>query len=217
MHKKTVPHFAVTVEAHLPQFDSERLFVVNEKAFAQQEVAKLRERSKLLNVLAPVLGEPKLKDWRDYAHALDQYVDKLNKHEQEIADGLMPVKFFVINLTDGDDKAIKIQVKIAGGTVHPAQKPPQRPTRIDGPQHVVDWTPSSAPSVATVVSGFSRSQVKIGAHAIAAEFSELEAQDSADLVHEVLYIQGDEQTRFTYEITSKHVKTPEHGDVVLAG
>lgn len=218
--KHANPHFSVTIEPHLPLFDSERLFVTHEKAHVDEQMAKLRERPALLRWLAPTIGEPKLKDWEGYQKSLNHYLQTLNDHEQAIDNGMVPVKFFVLNMTKKPDAAIKIQLQVEDGVIEPTQTVPKRPTRIDGPQHVPDWTPKSHPTIVTVAKavvagGFSRSNVKIDTQAISAEFSQLEAEDSADLLYEALYVQLSGKTRFTYTIHSKHVPHGEHGDVVV--
>jgi hypothetical protein len=208
--QKDRPHYAITVEARLPEFEAERLFVINEKEFAHEELAKLKKKSSWLSFL-PV--EPKLKDWKHYIRELDHYSARMDRHEEEVADGLVPVKFFVVNMGDRGDAAIKVKVRVEHGTIHPAKTAPVRPARVDaGPEHVPDWKP--APMIKqAVVGGFARSGIKIDAHEVEAELSMLEAQDSADLVHQVLYVDGNKDTRFMYEIRSKHLVGVVRGEV----
>jgi hypothetical protein len=207
------PHYAISVEARLPEFETERLFVINEKEHAHGQVVKLRQRKS--GLLAGLARDPKLKDWKHYIQALDHYATKIDQHEEEIAEGLVPVKFFVVNMGDKADEAIKIRVKVENGTIHPAKQAPERPERVDdGPAHIdlKEYTPP--PQLKQVVGlGFRRSEVKITAHAVEAEFSQLEAQDSADLVHQVLYVAGNKDTKFSYEITSKHLPEVQRGEV----
>lgn len=201
--------YDVTVEAQLPEFDTERLFVVNEKKYAETELSRLKEKPAVVNLASSALGSPKPKDWKAYLHALDHYWDKLSNHMEEIADGLVPLKFFVINNGAELDETIRIKVHIHQGTIRPAKQAPERPERIDGAQHAANWSPTRAP----LIGGFARTGIKISSHTIEATFSQLDADDSADLVHQVLYIHGDEHTRFTYEIRSERLGVVERGEV----
>jgi hypothetical protein len=206
--EQTSSIYEVTVEAKLPEFDTERLFVANEKKYAHGELERLENRPAALKAARVVLGVPKPKDWKQYIHALDHYWVKMHEHMEEIADGLVPLKFFVVNNGPDLDETINIKVHVENGTIHPAKQAPRRPARIDGPQHVPDWSPR-----APLVGGFSRRGIRITPHTVEATFSQLEAQDSADLVHQILYVQGDDKTRFSYEITSKRLGVTERGEV----
>jgi hypothetical protein len=211
MHEAN-PIYAVAVEARLPEFESERLFVINEKQYAHKELEQLESKHPAVKaaraVTHPVTGALKPQDWKHYLHALDRYWDKMGDHMQEIADGLVPLKFFVVNTGSELDEAIKIKVHVQYGVIHPKKAGPERPVRIDGAQHVSNWSPR-----APLVGGFSRSKIKITPHSIEATFSQLQAQDSADLVHQIVYVKGDERTRFTYEIGSKRLGVVERGEV----
>jgi hypothetical protein len=141
--QKPEPMYAVTVEARLPEFDTERLFVINEQKFAQREVERLEQKHSLIKAALPLVGSPGPKEWKHYIHQLDQYWANLNEHMAEIGEGLVPLKFFVVNTGPQLDTAIKIRVTVESGTIHPMKIPPQRPQRVDnGPQHTTEWTPA---------------------------------------------------------------------------
>lgn len=205
-------NFIVTVEPHLPEFDAERLFVINERKYAEQEIQRLERSHGALNVARGLIGSPKPKDWKHYLHALNHYWDRLEEHRQDIAGGLVPLKFFVANNGTQKDSRIKIRVNVENGSVHPAKEAPRRPKRIDGPQHNDRPMGSTVPMI---LSGFSRSGIKIRPHSIESVFSQLDAGESADVVHDVLYIKGDENTNFTYEVSSKRIPAPERGNVIF--
>jgi hypothetical protein len=202
--------YAVTVEAKLPEFDTERLFVVNEKKYAEKELGRLQRKPGMVRAVHAALGALKPKDWKDYLRHLDHYWVRLSDHMEEIADGMVPLKFYVINNGPELDEKIRIRVHVHQGTIRPSKVPPVRPERIDGEQHVTNWSPQAA---LPLVSKFSRDHIKITPHAVEATFSQLEAQDSADLVHQILYVHGDEHTRFTYEIRSERLGVVERGEV----
>jgi hypothetical protein len=209
--------YVVSVEPRIPDFGSERLFVATEIEFAKARVAELEEKHKgLLSALLPVVtGEHKAEDWKHYMHELEHYADKLDKYEAGIADGLVPVKFFVANEGEDMDKAIKVRLRMEHGSIHPAKEPPRRPVRLDdGPVHVPEWQPSPA-TTRDVVSGFSRRGVKVGRDSIEAEFSELGGGDSADVVHQVVFVDVNDETRVTYEIYSQELPDGQRGEVDL--
>jgi hypothetical protein len=204
--------YSVTVEAKLPEFDSERLFVVNEKKYAQGELKRLEQKPGIAKVLraaaAPMAKLLKPKDWRAYLKELDHYWVKLHDHMEDIAEGDVPLKFYVINNGPELDEKIEVTVHVHQGTIRPSKQAPERPERIDGDQHVPNWTPRQP-----VMGGFSRSKINVTPHTVTATFSQLEGHDSADLVHQILYVHGDEHTRFTYEIRSQRLGVIERGEV----
>lgn len=210
--QEATPTFSVTVETRVPPFDTERLFVINEKKHARRELARLKERHPVLAAVLPVLGSLKAKDWKHYLEALNHYWEKLDHHEEEIIQGMVPVKFFVINNGAETDEAIRIRVQVENGTIHPAKEAPVRPVRIDGGQHVADPEQVTAPMVPPI-GRFSRRGIKVTPHAVEAEFSMLEGHDSADLVRQVLYVDVHDDTRLTYEIRSKRMKEVQGGEV----
>ncbi len=213
------PHYAVTVEARIPRFENERSFVATEKEFARRELAKLKGKHQglLAAVIPKVIGAPGVEDWKRYIRDLDHYATKIDEQEAEIAAGLVPVKFFVLNTAGEPDKNIKIRVTVEHGTIHPAKESPNRPPRIDdGPQHVPEQAPTPvtlAKVVSGAVSGFSRRGVKIGRHSVEAEFSRLEGNDSAYLVHQVVFVDGVNESHFTFDISSDELAKPQRGAV----
>lgn len=206
------PHYLVSLEPRIPDFDSERLFAINEHHYAQRAQAEIKRRHGIMKLLSPVAGEKTEADWDKYMDELERYLADVEHHQAEIESGIVPVKFFIENAGGTDDEAISIKVLVRNGLIHPNKQPPRRPLRIDGPQHVPDWQPTPAPASAPI-SGFSRTNISITNDSVSARFSELAAHDSADLIHQILYIEGNEKTSFEFEIQSKHVTKPVHGEI----
>ncbi len=206
--------FSVIAEVRVPPFRTERLFVATERERVEREIARLGDQHGLGAVIAG-LGEPKVEDWKHYLRALKHYEDQLDHHASEIEDGLIPVKLFVVNEGNKDER-IHTRVRVVGGTIHPAKEAPRRPRRIDSSsQHVPESAPAAA-RLETIVSGFARRGIKLGTHSVEAEFSELEAGDSADLINQVIYIAADEGTFLTYTIGSEGLgEESEEGQVVV--
>jgi hypothetical protein len=200
------PEYLVGLKVRPPQLAAERRYVVAELAYVQRQLDALdgKWRPSL-----PKLGVFKAEDWQRYARELEHYERALDKHESEVADGMVPFQIFVINDTGRDDAQIKTRVTVENGEIHTKKEPPQRPERLDnggakvaaGP--VVSGMPPR-PAV-TVYHGFTRRGVRIGKHELAAEFSRLADGDGAELVRQLLYLQVSDQTRLHFELSSREV------------
>jgi hypothetical protein len=190
-----------------PDFAAERRYILTEKEFARRQAEK---RGGLLSMLsyAP-LGIFKPGDWRKYMHALDHYEDRLRHHELEIQGGLIPLHIDVENHSGKADAAIKIHLVVSNGSIHPKMKAPVRPPRMDGAANAATKVHFKLPSPG----GFSRSHIRIASRSVEAEFSKLEAHDSAILVNKVLYFSANDQTRLAFTVQSKNSPSPQRGFV----
>ena len=210
------PHFSVTLEARIPPFESERRFVAAEQGVARRKIAELKAKRQgvLATVIPKLAGAPGVQVWEHYIVVLDHYAKQLDKHEAEVNGGLVPVKFFVIN-NGRDDSEIRVQIRIENGAVHPAKVEPRRPARVDeGPVHVPALAPVPA-KLPVVLSGFARTEIKVGTNQINSKLSVLAADDSADVVNQVLYVLVHDDTTFHYEIRSRNAPEPERGEVEI--
>lgn len=203
------PKYVVTLQtAPELQLGKERRFIVAEKDFVKRQLVALGNRIwpffsyPGLNIFRPI-------DWKRYDHALDEYGRELDKHEKGLKEEFLPFHLYVSNLSDEDDKTIKIHVTVDGGMVSD-KKPPKRPKRIDGSKPT-EKVPFALPHL----NGFMRKGIKIADESIDVEFSRLDAHDSAELVRKVLYLHGDPNTRMHYEIRSRGLSQPERGEVLL--
>jgi hypothetical protein len=97
---------------------------------------------------------------------------------------------------------------VTDGTILLAKRPPQRPERPDGVQHVPEQT------TYRLLGGFVRRGIRMNSQSIAAEFSKLEAGDDAAVVNETLFLAMDSDTRVTYEVSTDTV-AGEHGNIQL--
>ena len=189
--------YTVTLhEASSPHFDQERRYILAEKEYIQRQLKALGNRIwpffsyPGLNIFRPV-------DWKRYDHELDKYGHALDKHERGLGEEFIPFKLFVTNHGDEPDQNIEIHVAVEHGIVS-EKKAPERPKRIDAVK-----SPSKDHFRLPKPGGFLRSGIRIKPRSIEAKFSQLDAHDSADLVHAVLFLHGDERTKLRFEIRSR--------------
>lgn len=210
MHTKQqaadTPQYWVMAKVCEPKYEDERKFVAAEVAFAERRIAKHKE-SAFRWVSLPAFGVFHHKAWREYIHSLKHYEQQLGKYQDEVAAGVLPVKFAVQNAADEADAQVKIRVQVKDGRVDVDKKVPERPERLDGRgKHTkISWPK---------VGGFSRSEIKITPHAIVAKFSTLGSNDGAVLVNQLVHLHCGPDTEVTYYITSLNV-VHESGEVEL--
>lgn len=190
-------HYAVIAQLIEPNYPVEYRFVEAELAFVSTKTVK---RGPWRPVSIPALGWYSPKDWRRYGHQLVTYAKRLQDYEDEVEDGVLPVKFAVINETGQADTKIQIKVKVKDGRVDEARKAPERPDRLDA--RGKPWPKLTLPRLG----GFARSAIKFTEHGVTAEFSRLEDDDGAALVNQVFHIHCGPQTQVTFEISSANVK-----------
>jgi hypothetical protein len=200
--------YSVVTRVARPDIAGERRYAAMEAELAKRELEKLPARS-WLPFSYPGLGLLRRKDWQGYIHALEKYELELERHESQMKAGLVPISFDVIHAGERPDERIQVHVMVERGLIHAAKKAPARPHRIDGAPNKSDRTRFFG------FEGFTRRGIHIGRHGVEAEFSRVEAQDSALLVNHPLYIDVRADTRLRYEIVSRNLPDGQSGDVSL--
>jgi hypothetical protein len=210
MHKKKPAaeksHYWVMLKLCEPEYETERKFIQTEVAFAKHKAAK-HKNSLLREWSLPALGFYGHKTWHKYVQDLHNYEHKLAKYQDAVEDGVLPIKFAVYNDGGVGDAQVKIQVHVENGRLDEDKKQPERPERLDGRGKASKF---SWPRL----SGFSRSQVRITPHKLAAKFSSLGPDDGAVLVNQIVHLHTEAGTKLTYEISSQNV-AHETGEVEL--
>jgi len=210
MHKNNPaaekPHYWVMLKLSEPKYEAERKFVEAEVAFAERKIAE-HHNSLFRDWSLPALGFYHRDAWRKYAQDLERYERQLTKYQRAVDDGVLPVKFVVHNTTDMGDSRVNIELQVKDGRIDEDRKAPERPDRLGGRGKTSKF---SWPSL----NSFSRSRVKITAHKLVAEFSDLGPNDGAVLVNQLVHLHTEPGTKLTYEISSQNVAR-ETGEVEL--
>ncbi len=210
MHNETTeaaePHYILAAKLCEPNYETEMKFLETELAFVER---KLSERPDMWSwVSIPALGFFQRKDWRKYRHDLEHYEKQLEKYSEEVANGILPVKFAVYNASSVPDEHVAVRIRVEEGRVDEHKKAPARPPRMDAPGHV------GSKFNFTLFAGFTRRNVKIGPHVVSAELSSLNEHDGAMLVNQLLHIHCGPDTQVTYEVRSMNV-VHEAGEVEI--
>jgi hypothetical protein len=203
----TTAHYIVMAQISEPKYADETKFLKTEMAYVER---KLIDSGSALTswISAPSLGFYHREDWEQYAHALEKYGEKLEAYSDAVAAGeLLPVKFMVFNSAKTSDTLVNVHVKVTGGKLDYAKKPPQRPTRIDGSSKF--W-----PKLVVPGPGFSRRNVKQTAHTLSAQLSGLGAHDGATLINEIVHLHCGPDTSVHFDIHSTLVDV-QTGEVEL--
>jgi len=199
----TSPQYLVTAELALPDFAAEERFVLMERQFIARQLQQDAKTPTWQRVAQ--LG-PSRKAWREYDEALHHYGKELQKHRQEVADGLVPIKLAVRNTVA--DWGIHIKITVENGRILPTKKPPKRPERIDASKPTMwTWLFTSK--------GFWRSGVHVSSHEMTAKFTRLGDHDGAYVSNDPIYVDYNADTKLKYAITSRRLHQGETG-VVLA-
>ncbi len=200
-------NYYLSLELCWPDLDADRLYLEREREVAQREMERTAKR-KWMPLSVPGLGLLREVDWRGYLHELKLYEHKLDKYEDELEDGLTPLKVVVANDSQVEDAKVWIQVDIEEGAIHKAKKTPERPKRLDGDLATKrDRFPT--------ITRFVRSKIKVTPHGMQAQFSRLGSGEKAYLVNEVLHVQADEHTRLSYSVHSSRLPEGERGLVEI--
>jgi hypothetical protein len=197
-------HYTVEALAKMPDFKGERRYIGLERQRAMRERDNLPEKAGLL--AGKSLGIFRRADWTDYIHELDRYGAALDKHEEEIAEGLIPFQVLVTNHGNRMDKSVWVHVTVENGEVDQKKKMPVRPERLDAALEGSSPWPK--------ITGFRRYGVAIKPHSLEAVFSQLEGEESEMLLQNILYLDLYSDTRITYTVKSKNVKVL-HGEIPL--
>ena len=185
--------------------EAERRYLMMEREVAHRELAKLPKRS-WLPFSYKGLGLLRRQDWQHYLNELQKFEHALDRYELEAEAGLRRLSFEVTNLAEADDFDVRVHVMVHGGQVHAANKPPVRPPRVDG-------APNKTEKRHWHGFGFVRSGIHIGRHGVESRFRRLESGDAALVVNQPLAVDVGDQTRLTYEITSRHVPEGQRGEI----
>ena len=194
-------HYWVMAQLCEPKYEAERKYLNAEMAYVKRALTK-RKRVSL-----PVWGFFGHGDWRRYAHQLEQYGEHLAKYQREVEAGMLPVKFAIYNSAELPDTGIHVKISVKHGKINEGKQAPARPERLDSsgkPWKIkFPWSRS-----------FKRSGIKVTAHGVNAQFSQLGAHDGATLVNQILHVQCGGQTEVLYQISSRNVPH-EKGEVEL--
>lgn len=188
----------------MPDFKGERRYIRLERERAMREHDNLPEKAGLLTHKS--IGLFRRADWEEYIHKLDQYSAALDKHEEEIAEGLIPFQVLVTNHGNREDKNVWVHVTVENGEVDQKKKMPVRPERLDAALEGSSPWPK--------ITGFRRYGMAIKPHSIEAVFSRLEGEESEMLLQDILYLDLYSDTRITYTVKSKNVESL-HGEIPL--
>ncbi len=198
MHKvnssEAKPQYWVMLKLCEPKYETEHNFLQTEIAFAKRKLVK-HKNSLLRDWSLPALGFYSHKDWQKYVHALQHYEDQLDKYQDEVEGGVLPVKFAVYNAAQTEDSGLIVEVHVADGRIDSKKKQPERPVRLDGHGKTSKYTWPK-------LGGFSRSRVKITPHSISAELSGLGPEDGAVLVNQLVHLHTQHDTKLKYGISS---------------
>ena len=189
-----------------PKYESEQAFVRAEVAFAERKIAE-RKASLFREWSLPAAGFFHYKAWRKYVNALEHYEHQLAKYQDEVAAGVLPLKFVVHNQGDINDERVKVGVHVKNGRVDEDKKVPERPERLDGHGKPGKFTWPK-------LSGFVRSGIRISEHFVKAEFSMLGPSDGVVLVNQLLHVHTEPDTDIRYQISSRNV-AHETGEVEI--
>ena len=194
------------MEARLdaPDYAVERRYIAMELALARREMENTRH---WVPFSYPGLGILRRSDWQKYIHELEKYSRELDRSEQDMREGLLPLIFMVENGHDQPVQNLRVKVAVQDGQVRPKHKSPTRPLRVDGAPNQANTPPLKRSW------GFSRRRVKITAHAVEAELSRLEGRDNARLVSQTLHVDARHGARLHFEIVSS--RTNDQGEVKL--
>lgn len=200
--------YSVIARPAIPDLSPELRYVLTEREYARREGAKLKGRWWPFFSYPP-MGIFRRKDWQRYEHALNTYEHKVNKHIEEMGDGLVPCSMVVHHEGPGTDRRILVKLRVEQGSFHIKKQAPKRPKRIDGAPDKSEKTSFGG------YQGFVRRGIKMTAHHLQAEFSQLGPKDSALLVNQVIYLDLSHQTKLHYEIHSQTLPDGIHGEVEL--
>ena len=195
MHKKHLefqPHYWVLAHVHEPDYVTELKFIGAELAVIEHKLGKAN------TISLPKLGFFSHANWRWYAHRLEDYQEALMHYRDDVAGGVLPVKFIVHNSGDLPDSGIYVKVKLTNGKIDEKKKVPERPERLDGGGK--PWK-FKLPKL----EGFARDGVKITPHTVVARFSGLKAHDGAVLVNQLVHVHCTEETNVLFQISSRNV------------
>jgi hypothetical protein len=196
--------YSVEALAKMPDFAGERRFVQMEKERARRERAKLPERP-AFGIASKGWGLFRRADWTTYLRKLDKYEADLDKHQHEIKEGMIPFQILVTN-EGKDDKSVWVHLTVENGRVDAKKKGPERPERLDeAPESKLRWPK---------LTRFVRYGIHVKPHSVEAVFSRLGSDESEYLVNDVMYLDLYSDTRITYAVRSKRVKSL-HGEIEL--
>ncbi|HUD11165.1 MAG TPA: hypothetical protein VMS08_02040 [Candidatus Saccharimonadia bacterium] len=203
-------NYRLTALVKEPDFEAERRYILTEKDYALRQIEKLKGNWWPW-FSYPELGIFRQRDWHRYVGVLEDFEHRLQRHEEEIENGLIPLRIEVANETSKEDVDIKLHLIVGHGSIHPKLKAPARPPRMDGaPNQALrphfQWPRRD---------GFSRSHIAINPRSISVEFSRLGPHDDALLVNKVLYFSCREETRLAYTVTSRNVPEQQRGVVIV--
>jgi hypothetical protein len=142
-------------------------------------------------------GDPSLGAWQNYIHELEHYKRANFHHREQILDGLVPIRILVVNDGPETQRNIWIKVHVQNGQFRLGSHAPIRPATPEGLKEPERF---AVHKVIPLVGGFSRSDIKLGAHKLESRFSRLQDGDGAYLVNKVIYISVGKGTRLEYEI-----------------
>lgn len=200
-HKQNLqPALRYDIAAFLdgPEPNEERLFTYNELEQLDDEIAAYQQAGWLKAALRRTDG-PSLDELKHYRHRLNSYLNSLERYRVALAEGIVPIRVVVTNTAQQPDHRIRVEVQLHDGTFLLTRQPPSRPLRPLGPQQMAA-EPSFTP--ANVVSGFLRSDIRLGRTKLAAQFSELGPGEEAAVVNQPVFLHCNPQTRMTYRLAS---------------
>lgn len=207
-HPKREPHYMVMAKVMEPDYAAEARYLAAERAYVERELAK--KRHWIQNAVAATgLGVLTRDDWKHYKHELDKYESKLADYAEEVRLGVLPVKFAVYNDHDRADRNIHTSISVTSGRVDAKRTPPSRPDRIDAIKRMKLKIKLPKPGE------FSRSNIEISTHKLAAQFSLLGPHDGAVLINQLVHIHCGPETEVEYVVSSQNVHE-ELGDVSLS-
>ncbi|HVQ43978.1 MAG TPA: hypothetical protein VMT30_03350 [Candidatus Saccharimonadia bacterium] len=198
------PHYLVLAQLCEPNYKAERKFLDAEMAYVERKLDEMRHGWR---PSVPSLGFFSRNDWHKYAHELATYDRQLEHYAAEVDEGVVPVRFSVINEAEVADTNVHVAVNVKGGRIDAAKKPPARPARLDGSGK--GW-----PKLAVPRPGFSRRAISIKPHTVGAVLSNLGGRDGVGLVNETLHLHLGPDTEVSYVIMSQNV-AHETGEVEL--
>jgi hypothetical protein len=198
--------YKVLARPSMPPFAAEQRYVTMETELAEREMARLPARS-WLPFSYPELGLLRRTDWRHYIRSLENYARDLDRLEGEIREGLVPLSFSVTNESAHADADIRVHIMLQHGAIHASKKPPTRPKRVDGAINKAGATRFRG------FEGFVRKRIHIGRHGLEAEFSSLQAHDSALVVNHALYVDMGHGSTLRYEIHSRRLPHGQAGEI----